>query len=227
MVTARTIALGLIVLGAAAFILPTLATEGFDTDRPMSFNIGSEDDALLAMEATGNVVSDPGRGNPTVVGRLTNNLDETIMVTYRVDSYDQSIKPEPRRRTTSLAAGGSTDITVRCTAPGKQGGGESGTGRITVVIESAQSDSIGIEDTDFDISVDYDCPPEKKDKGNGEDEGGDGEEEDEEDEEDEEEGDEEEDSDNDDGDEDDEEDSENGNQGKGNGGNGNQGKGNN
>lgn len=185
MVGVRTIAVAVIVVGALAFAFPTLATEQFNTERPTGFSIASEDNALIGAEGTGNTVRNPGRGNPTAVGTLTNNLDSNLPLAYRVYTTDGAIEPDPKRKTVSLVPGGSADITVRCTAPGQQGGGGSGTAVVTVTVESAQADGIGVENADFDFQVQYDCA-----SGNGNGGGPPGEEEDDEEEDEEEEEDE-------------------------------------
>lgn len=158
MVRTRTIAVVLIVAGALAFAFPSLASEAFNTERPTSFSIGSEDDALLAAEETGNTVRNPGGGDPTVVGTLRNNFDSEVSITYRVRTTDGSIEPNPQRDSVTLRRGGSADITVQCAPPG-QGGGGSGTAVVTAVVESAQADGISLENAEFDFRVQYNCTP--------------------------------------------------------------------
>jgi len=170
MVSARTIAVLLVVIGAAAFALPTFATEGFNTERPTSFSIGSEDDSLIGAEETDETVMHPRRGSRTATaGRLINNFDSELSLSYRVRSDDPSVEGDPQRDTVRLQPGQKADITVRC-ASGNSG---TGTAVVTAVVESAQADGVGIEDAEFDFQVRYDCVPPTPEGGDGGD-GGDG-----------------------------------------------------
>lgn len=172
MVSARTIALVLVVVGATAFALPTFATEGFDTERPTSFAIGSDESALIGSEETENTVKHPGKlrgsGPPTVtVGYLVNNFDSELSLTYRVSDRSGSVTTHPpdnsgQSEDMTLAAGQKGAIDLRC-EPGNQG---TGTTSVTVTVDSAYADGIGVEDAKFDFQVQYDCSP-PSNQGNG------------------------------------------------------------
>lgn len=161
----RTIALALVVVGAVTFAIPTFATEGFNTDRPTSFAIGSEDEALIGFETTGNTIKHSeklnGSGPPTVtVGHLINNFGSELSLTYKVRTDDSSVTTHPpddsgqsKDMTIGQAQKGAIDL--RC-EPGDQGTGTAG---VTVTVESAYADGIGVEDTAFDFRVEYDCTP--------------------------------------------------------------------
>lgn len=165
MVSARTIALVLVVVGATAFALPTFATEGFSTERPTSFGIGSDNSALIGSSETGNTVKHrdklSGSGPPTVtVGYLVNNFDSELSLTYRVTSNDGSVTTYPaddsgESQDMTLAAGQTGAIDLQC-ASGDRGTGTAG---VTVTVESAYADGVGVENAEIDFQVQYDCSP--------------------------------------------------------------------
>ena len=161
MVSARTVAVVLIVVGAAAFAFPTLASEGFNTERPTSFAVGSEDDALIGSEENGETVTHPRKGPRTVtVGRLINNFDSELSLDYRVRTDDSAIRADTESTPVDLDPGENADITARC-----RGNGGQGTAGVTATVTSAYADGVGVESAEFDFTVEYDCSPPKKGDG--------------------------------------------------------------
>lgn len=137
--------------------IPTLGVSTFDTDRETILPIGSQEDAMVGISDSGNVVELPSRGQPTVVGYLQNNMDESLSVTYSVEAHDNSLKPEPDWDSVQVEPGGTAEITARCRTPGEGGEFGSGSGTLTVYVETAYVDGVAVEDLSFDITVEYDC----------------------------------------------------------------------
>lgn len=157
MVTIRTVAVLFILLGVTAMAIPTLGVTTFDTDRETILPIGSQQDAMVGISDSGNVVELPTRGQPTVVGHLQNNMDESFSVTYSVVAHDNSLKPEPDWDSVQVEPGGTAEITARCRTPGEGGEFGSGSGTLTVYVDTAYTNGVAVEDLAFDITVEYDC----------------------------------------------------------------------
>jgi hypothetical protein len=169
MVSARTVAVVLILVGAAAFAIPTFATEGFNTQRDTSFSLGSEEDSLIGTQETSQRLTHQSKGRRTATaGRLVNNFDSVLSMTYRVRTDTSAVKPDPQRDTVRLRPGGKASITVECGS----GNSGSGTATVTAVVESASADGVGVEDAEFDFQIRYDCVPATPEPGEGD--GGDG-----------------------------------------------------
>lgn len=146
MVSMRTVAVVLVVVGAAAFALPTVASEGFTTERPTTFSVASEDEALVDLDETGRTVKHPGkiqgRSSNVVIGELTHNFDSEP--DFDVDTRSQALNLKTK----------SGKIKANC--KGTKGTGEA---TVTVTVDSASADGVSVENLEYEFQVDYDCTP--------------------------------------------------------------------
>lgn len=150
----------LLLLGGAALIGGSLASEAIQSDRGALFTV-SEEDTIVATAGTDEVVI-PGRGAPVLaeIATITNNFDEDMIIEFSLDLHGDSVVLEPPDQDTgalSLAPGESKDITARCATPGEGGDMGSGTTDLVITIHVAQGDTIGVEGMTSTIPVEYDC----------------------------------------------------------------------
>lgn len=149
----------LVLVGAAALVGGSLASEAIQSDRAALFTV-TEDDTIVAASETDEVVRNPGRGNPATIATVTNNFDETMIVDFSLELESDSILLYPEEQESdglTLYPDDSKAITARCATPDEGGQQEKGTVDLVISIDKAQGDSIGVEDMTVTIPVEYDC----------------------------------------------------------------------
>lgn len=155
----KSIAIVLLLIGAVSIMGGSLASEVVQSDRGALFTV-SEHDTLVAADETGEIVRNPGRGNPAAVATLSNNFDEDLIIEYSLELESGSITLEPPDQADgalTLRAGETEDITARCMPPGESGDMGAGTADLVIAIDIAQGDTLSIEEMTTTVPVEYDC----------------------------------------------------------------------